>query len=98
MKIDQCLDFKMGRSPEIMRQISEKYDHLLKFFWNLKGQVTFKNRPVFGWPLAEILLDFKMGRSLEIMRPISKKQKRLLKFFWNLKGQVARKNKSVFEF
>jgi hypothetical protein len=49
MKVNQCLDFKIDRSPEIMRPISEKYEHLLNFFWNLKGKVTCKNRPVFGF-------------------------------------------------
>jgi hypothetical protein len=32
MKIDQCLDFKMGGSPEIMRPISGEHKRSLKLF------------------------------------------------------------------
>ena len=45
----QCLDFKMGRSPRIMRPISGKHRRLLKFFRNLNGQVARQNRLVFGF-------------------------------------------------
>ena len=49
MKIDQCWDFKMDRSPKIMRSILRKHECLLKLFWNLNGQVARENRPVLGF-------------------------------------------------
>jgi hypothetical protein len=57
VKINQCLDFKMGKSPEIMRPISGKHECLLKFFWNLKGQVTHENRPVFEFQIRQVTRD-----------------------------------------
>jgi hypothetical protein len=63
-----------------MRPISGKHECLLKFFWNLKGQVTHENRPVFEFQIRQVTRDNETNfREVEC----------LLKFFWNLKGHVT---------
>jgi hypothetical protein len=72
VKIDLCLDYKMTGLFGIIKLISGKYGHLLKFYCNLNRKSVVK---------IDHCLDFKMDRSLGIMRLISGKHGCLLKFF-----------------
>ena len=64
--------FQNGKVAREIRPTSGKHGRLLKFFWNLKGQVAHKNKPIFG---------FQNGQVVRENKSILWKHRRLLNFF-----------------